>query len=307
MIIFERDSYLLLLLFIPVLICLYVLFLRWRKLRLELFDRPQLVKKLIIGFNPKLDGLRFLLRLSAIALLIFAGGDLGLWRDQHEPKNSRRHDFIFAVDVSNSMLVEDILPNRLERSKKIMHEITDAMGEAAIGLVIFGGKAYTYLPVTDDIGPVHRAINELDVALVDRQGTSLKDALVVAAQSFVDGQANERTICVISDGESHGRNFKKTADSIKKAGINIISVAVGTPAGGKIILSGLDQKKIAKKNVSGEDIISKLNRRNLLSVAGSKASLFTATDDNFPVGKFLERVNRSRAGRPVPGYSLYKE
>ena len=304
--IFANGNYLFLLFVIPILIGFYIWFFRWLKSSLALFNHPQQAKKLFNGFNIKLNSLKFFLCLCAVTLLIFAIANPQFKQHQIKPFSQGKNNFIFAIDVSNSMLVEDILPNRLEMSKKILHQIVNASNGYSIGLVIFASKAYTYLPITDDLNAINRAIDELDVSLVDRQGTSFREALLVAASSFVDDQANMKTICIISDGESHLNDFKIIADSIRKTGTKLMSIVVGTPLGGEIPIVGSNQVRKQKRNAKGDVIISKASTAGLKIIVGSKKNIFTVTEDAFPAVEFLEISNKQSDDEPAVVNGLYQ-
>lgn len=174
-----------------------------------------------------------LLRLLALGCLVLALAT----PQMHSEQTSRQAPalgspkIVFVVDVSNSMLATDVLPDRLSQAKRVVAEAVRNLSGEQVSLVVFAGNALLYMPLTTDYKVIERACSALSPSLVAHQGTSLAEALELAGQVLGANTGQARIMCVLSDGESHRSGYIPLADSLQQAGITVVSIGVGTAAG----------------------------------------------------------------------------
>ncbi|MEO6583136.1 MAG: VWA domain-containing protein [Ferruginibacter sp.] len=273
----EHIEFLLVLAAVPLFILLYVLALaRKRKMARKLGD-PQLVKQLTRYYHPGKFALKFLLIIIAFTALAFAFANV---RSADESEDVKRNgiDVMVALDVSNSMLAQDISPTRLDRAKQVIGRVIDKLGNDRIGLVIFAGKAYLQMPLTADHGAAKLYLSSTTTASVPTQGTVIGDALKMCYLSFNNQDKKYKTVLLFSDGEDHDEGAIDLAKKMAADGVVIHTVGVGSPGGASIPdaeTGGL------KMDVNGNVVVTKLNETTLQKIATASRGqyqLFTNTD-----------------------------
>lgn len=223
--------------------------------------------------------LRLALRLLALAALVLAlAAPQRAAPAPARPPGATR--LVFVVDVSRSMLATDVLPDRLSLAQKVVAEVARGLHGQEAALVVFAGNAQLYTPLTTDYESLARACATLSPALVPRQGTSLAAALSLAAQVFGGPAAGQgRAICVLSDGESHAPGYDVLADSLRKAGIQLFAVGIGTPAGGTLLVPGRPGEPPApKRDRDGQPVHSRLREDNLQRLVPGQPGRYIGLD-----------------------------
>lgn len=199
-----------------------------------------------------------------IVLLAFAGITLGAMNIQKPGKTEDIYrkgvDIMFVLDVSKSMLAEDIKPSRLERAKQLLSLLIPKLENDRIGLVLFAGRAYMQMPLTTDHGAAKMYIQDASPNAVPTQGTVIAEALNMANSSFNSKEQKYKAIVLISDGEDHDADAEKVAKELAKNGVMINTVGIGSPDGAPIIDPAT---KELKKDAEGQTVISKLNEAEL--------------------------------------------
>jgi Ca-activated chloride channel family protein len=173
---------------------------------------------------------------------------------------------MIALDVSNSMLAEDIRPSRLERAKQAISKLIDRLDGDRIGIIVFAGKAYNQLPITTDYGAAKMFLSAINTNIVPVQGTAIADAVEMATGSFGQSTHN-KAIIVISDGEDHQGDVLEKTEAAAKKGIIVYSVGIGTPEGGPIPVYNGDNRTGYKKDRDGTTIITRLDDSLLQRIA----------------------------------------
>ncbi|TDH26236.1 VWA domain-containing protein [Segetibacter sp. 3557_3] len=266
-------------LFLLVPLCLLFFYvLRWKnKMRNRIGDED-LVKQLTRNYSPRHFSLKFYARTAAILLCIIAAANLRSPQPANE--GSRRGiDLMVAVDVSNSMLAQDVKPNRLERAKQVLNKIIEKLGDNRLGLVVFAGHAYLQMPLTPDLSAAKMYISNLSPALVPLQGTKLSDALRICDASLDTKEKKYKAVLLISDGEDHDEKATEVINLMKENGIVIYTIGIGSPEGAPLYDPGSND---FKKDVSGNVVISKLNEKVLQDIAtqtGGSYQLFNNADE----------------------------
>ena len=280
---FEHIEFLIAFVFLFLIIGFYYSLLRWKKKSTKRIGDPQLVNELIKDYSPKKFRFKFLLFSIAFALSILAVAGLRT-PDGSQMVKRKGTDIVIALDVSKSMLAEDIKPNRLERAKQLISRIIDNSADNRIGLVIFAGRAYLQMPLTLDHGAAKMYLSAASPDNIPTQGTVISAALQMSAAAFNPKDKTFKSIVLISDGEDHDEEALKVAKSIMQQGIVINTVGIGSPGGAPII----DEKTGEyKKDMQGQTVITKLNEEELSNIAKAGNGLYQLYTNSDEVAKKL--------------------
>lgn len=260
---FQYIEYLFALAAIPVLIALYLLVLNWKKRTIKKIGDERLVKQMIKNYSPQRFALKFVLIVTAFASGAFALANLRL--PQGSQKVSRNGiDVMIALDVSKSMLAQDIKPTRLERAKQAISKLIDKLSNDRIGIVVFAGKAYLQMPLTGDHGAAKMYLNSATTDIVPTQGTVISEALKMCYSSFNSKEKKYKSVIVISDGEDHDEEATKVASQMAAEGVIINTIGIGSPEGATIVDVATNE---TKKDAEGNTVITKLNEPELMAIA----------------------------------------
>jgi len=176
-------------------------------------------------------------------------------------------DIVFAVDVSKSMLAEDIAPNRLEKAKQLVTQIINNLANDRVGIIAYAGKAFPQLPITTDYASAKMFLNNMNTDMLSSQGTAINEAIKLATTYFDDEEQTNRVLIIISDGEDHSEAAIDVAEEANEEGIRIFTIGVGDVKGGPIPLKRNGVVVSYKKDNQGETVITKLNEDTLIGIA----------------------------------------
>lgn len=178
-------------------------------------------------------------------------------------------DVVFAVDVSKSMLAEDIAPNRLEKSKQLVTQIINSLASDRVGIIAYAGSAFPQLPITTDYSAAKMFLQSMNTDMVSSQGTAINEAIELATTYYNDEDQTNRVLFIISDGEDHQGEINDIAEEAAQQGIRIFTIGVGTAKGGPIPerRNGIIQNY--KKDNDGETVITRLNEETLREIASA--------------------------------------
>jgi Ca-activated chloride channel family protein len=176
-------------------------------------------------------------------------------------------DIVFAMDVSKSMLAEDIAPSRLEKSKQIVSQIINQLGSDRIGIVAYAGSAFPVLPITTDYSVAKMFLQSMNTEMVSSQGTSLDEAIKLSATYFDDKSKTSKLLILISDGEDHSEGAQAAAEEANKQGMRIITIGLGTEKGGTIPLKKNGIVESYQRDNNDQVVVTKLNRASLEAIA----------------------------------------
>ncbi len=301
---FANTEYLWYLFVLPVYIFLLVYMRMRRRRRAELFASSVLSSQLM----PMVSVGRFWWRgvLLGMGLLFLV---LGLARPQFGLKQATQRrsgiELMVVLDVSRSMLAEDVRPNRLERAKLEISQLVRNLKDDRIGLILFAGRAYVQLPITSDYASSLMYISQVSCDMVSEPGTQLGEALDLAMKSFSPQTDVGRAIVVISDGENHEGNPLQRAEEAANLGVRIYTVGIGSPEGAPIP----DAQGGMKKDRDGNVVISKLDEVTLSQIAGKTGGIYmraaTVQSGLKPIMDDLDRLQRAELEQVV--YSSYDE
>ncbi|NOU37788.1 MAG: VWA domain-containing protein [Ferruginibacter sp.] len=222
-----------------------------------------LVKELTKSYNKKSFPKKFILKFIALALLLFSIANL---RTKTGTQNVNRKgiDVMIALDVSKSMLAEDVKPNRLERAKNLLAKLIDKLDNDRIGIVVFAGKAYIQMPLTADHSAAKMYLSAATPQTIPTQGTVISDALNMCNTAFNNNEKKYKSVILISDGEDHDENALKISEKMANEGVVINTIGIGSVEG-SIILDEFTKQE--KKDNNGNTIITKLNEKILADIA----------------------------------------
>lgn len=268
---FEHISFLFGLALLPFLVVVFLMLRQWKKKTSKKIGDPRLVKELVKNYSPLKFAIKFVLGLLALALVITGAANLQK-PGKSDNLNRKGVDVMIALDVSNSMLAEDVKPNRLERAKQLVNKLMDKMPNDRIGLVLFAGRAYMQMPLTNDHIAAKMYVQTAGPEVVPTQGTVIAEALRVATAGFNSKERKYKTIVLISDGEDHDPEAIKLAQSLSQMGVMINTIGVGSPDGIQLIDPSTRE---IRKDAQGNTIITKLNEAELRQLASDTKGVYT--------------------------------
>jgi Ca-activated chloride channel family protein len=263
----DEKIYFYLFLIIPVMIVIFVALQIWKKRTQRKFADLTLLKRITPNSSNFKSTLKLIILLFGLSFLI-----IGLVNPKIGTKleTVKREgvDIVFALDVSKSMLAEDIAPNRLEKAKRLVSEIINQLGSDRIGIIAYAGQAFPQLPITTDYGAAKMFLQSMNTDMLSSQGTAINEAINLATTYYDDEQQTNRILFIISDGEDHSEGI--TIDAVDKAveeGIRIFTVGVGQAKGAPIPIKRNGVVQSLKKDAQGEVVITKLNEEILKEIA----------------------------------------
>jgi len=282
---FAHPEYLFLFLFVPLLVGIFIYTSILKKRNIKLFGTPELLAQLMPNVSYIRPQLKFYLQLSAVTLLIII-----LAQPQFGTKveNVKRQgiEVMIALDVSNSMLAQDIQPSRLDKSKQLLSKLVDGLSNDKIGLVVFAGDAYTQLPITVDYVSAKMFLSSISPQLVPRQGTAIGSAIDLAIKSFGTKSAAGRAIIVITDGENHEDDAIGAAKLAAENGIVVHVIGMGKIDGAPIPVAGTMS---FWKDKDGNVVVSKLNEEMCKSIAAAGKGTYVRADNSNSAFKIINK------------------
>lgn len=267
---FEHINYLTGLFALIVLGGLFAFALFWKKRTVKKIGDPLLVKELIRKYSPFNFFFKFLLVVVCLIAIIFGAANLQM--PGAEAAVSRKGiDVMIAMDVSRSMLADDIKPNRLERARQLIYKLIEKFPDDRIGLVVFAGHAYLQMPLTTDHAAARMYVQQANPGIVAAQGTVISEALRVSTKAFNSKDRKFKSIILITDGEDHDEQAIPLAQQIAGEGVMVNTVGIGSPEGSPILDTSTHD---FKKDASGNTVISKLNETELQALAGATNGIY---------------------------------
>ena len=264
----DEKKYLYLLFILPLIVLVFLANLYWKKKKKREFGDLEMVKKL----SPESSVFKPVLKL-VVLLLAFLGLIIALVNPKigtkMETVKREGIDIVFAMDVSKSMLAEDVAPNRLDKSKQIVSQIINQLGSDRIGIVAYAGSAFPVLPITSDYSVAKMFLQSMNTEMVSSQGTSLDDAIRLAITYFDEKSKTSKLLVLISDGEDHSDDAQAAAEEANKAGLKIITISIGTEKGATIPLKRNGVVESFQKDNNNEIVITKMNKESLEAIANA--------------------------------------
>lgn len=301
---FENPQYLVLLLAIPVLFIIWLVSNRLRKKRIQRFGELTLVRQLMPDVSAQRPVVKFVLLMTAIALIVVM-----LARPQMGSKvsNEERNgiETIICMDISNSMLAEDVAPSRLDKAKMMVENLVDKFTNDKIGLIVFAGDAFVQLPITSDYVSAKMFLQNINPSLIATQGTDIGRAINLATSSFTQQKGVGRAIILITDGENHEGGAVEAAEAAKKKGINVFIMGIGSTKGAPIPLGDGDYLK----DNTGNTVMTAVNETMCREVAKAGSGTYIHVDNtNDAQDKLDGELSKLQKGKTESVvYSEYNE
>jgi len=282
---FAHPEYLSLLLLIPVLIGVFVYTTIQKRRRIKQFGNPDLLAELMPNVSVVRPQVKFYIQLIAIILVIIvlAQPQFGT---KMEKEKRQGIEVMIALDVSNSMMAQDIQPNRLEKAKQVLSKLVDDMTNDKVGLVVFAGDAYTQLPITVDYVSAKMFLSSISPKLVPRQGTAIGSAIDLCIKSFGEKSEAGRTIILITDGENHEDDAVGAAKLALNNGIVLNVIGMGKPDGAPIPVEGTMS---FWKDKDGNVVVSKLNEEMCKNIAIAGGGSYVRADNTNAAYKIISK------------------
>ncbi|MBZ0326554.1 MAG: VWA domain-containing protein [Altibacter sp.] len=262
----EASIYFYLLAAIPVVVLLFLLVTVWKRRTQKRFADAPLLKKLSPNKSTFKPVLKVLVVCLALACLSFAlvNPKIGT---KLETVKREGVDVVFALDVSKSMLAEDIAPNRLEKSKQLITQIINSLAGDRIGIIGYAGSAFPQVPITTDFSSAKLFLTGMNTDMVSSQGTAINEAIQLAQTFYNDEEQTNRVLFIISDGEDHEGNVREITEEAASQGIRIFTIGVGTIEGGPIPIKQDGTLQYYKRDENNQQVITRLGEATLQEIA----------------------------------------
>ena len=267
------------------LIGAYWAYTRKKRRELELFGDAELMEALMPNASRKRPTLKFSIVMLALALLIIAAARPQFGQSERTEKR-QGIEAIVALDISNSMLAEDVAPNRLDRAKQMLSKLMDNMVNDKVGLVVFAGDAFVQLPITCDYVSAKMFLNSIKPDLIKTQGTAIGAALSTSIRCFGELSEASRAIILITDGENHEDDAVAVAKRAKEEGIQVLVVGIGKPEGSPIPVPGTNN---FMKDRQGNVVVSKLNEDMCREIAQAGGGIYVHCDNTNTATRAIQK------------------
>jgi Ca-activated chloride channel family protein len=273
---FEEPAYLWILLLLPFLIAFYVYSNYRRRKAIRIYGDPALMEQLMPGVSRYRPGIKFWLLFVAVGMFALLLGRPQFGSKLETTKRQGVEDNI-TLDISNSMLAEDIQPNRLERAKRLVSRLVDDLEDDKMGLIVFAGDAFTQLPITNDFISAKMFLESISPSLITKQGTAIGAAISLATRSFTQQEGVGRSIIMITDGENHEGKAAEAAKAAADKGIQVNVLGIGSPDGSPI---PTEDGKDYRKDREGNVVVTRLNEAMCQEIAKTGSGIYIRVDNS---------------------------
>ena len=288
---FEHPEFLYGLFLLPVLLVFFWLAGKKRKKALEKLGELSVIEPLMPSLSytrPKTKNF-FLILAFGFLCLALANPQIG---SKLETVKRKGVEIMIAIDVSNSMLAEDIKPNRLERAKRAISQLVKKLHNDKIGLIVFAGDAYIQLPITTDYAAARMFLESVNTNIVPVQGTAIGKAIEIATESFTSDQTKNKALIIITDGENHEDDAVEMASTAAENGIIVHTIGMGSPQGSPIPVYNRNGQQDFRKDNAGNVVVTKLNEAMLQNISASGNGLYVrANNAQTGLEELYEKIN----------------
>lgn len=302
---FANPNALYLYILLVVIVGIYLVASRRRKRELDRYGSSELLAALMPEVSPLRPALKFWLTFVALCfmVLVLARPQFG---SKMETIKRQGVETVIALDISNSMLAEDVAPSRLEKSKNVVSKLVDSFTDDKIGLIVFAGEAYIQLPITNDFISAKMFLESIDPSLIERQGTNIKAAIDMATRSFIPREGVGKAIIIITDGENHEGGAKEAAKAAAEKGMMVFVMGVGSPEGAPIPAG---RSNDFRRDKEGNVVITKLGEQMCQEIAAAGNGVYIRIDNTNNAQKLLQKEidKLAKADMETTTYSDYNE
>lgn len=287
---FEHMEYLWALTAIPLMIVIYIVVMTIKKRRLQKLGDFSLLLNMMPDVSITKQTVKFVFYSIALFFLILGIANLQTGSKMQEVKREGA-DIMVCLDVSNSMLAEDLKPNRLERAKLAIEKMIDKLEGDRLGIIVFAGEAYTQLPITTDYSSAKLFLNAIGPNMIPTQGTDISTAIDKAVESFGTDLGKNKAIVIITDGEDHEEEAIKKAEEAGNKDITIHTIGIGSDAGVPIPMYNNGIPAGYKKDKDGNTVVTRLNEKLLQDIAGAANGVYVkASNADVGLGAVLDKI-----------------
>lgn len=302
---FEEPTYLYLLLLLPLLAALFLYSNYRRRRAIKKFGNPELMAQLMPDASKYRPDVKFWIVFVAIGLfaVLLARPQFG---SRLETVKRQGIEVIIALDISNSMLAEDVQPSRLQKAKRLVSQLVDKMENDKVGMIVFAGDAFTQLPITSDYISAKMFLETIDPSLISKQGTALGAAINLSTRSFTPMEGVGRTVILITDGENHEDGALEAAKAAVEKGIQINVLGVGMPEGAPIPIPGSNDYR---RDREGNVVVTKLNEQMCQEIAQVGQGIYMRVDNsNAAQNAITKEINKlAKADVETQVYTEFNE
>ena len=302
---FEEPTYLYLLLLLPFLAAFYLYSNYRRRKAIRKFGDPVLMAQLMPDVSKYRPDVKFWLVFAAIGLfaVLLARPQFG---SKLETVKRQGVEVMIALDISNSMLAQDVQPSRLEKAKRLVAQLVDKMENDKVGMIVFAGDAFTQLPITSDYISAKMFLESINPSLISKQGTAIGAAINLATRSFTPQEGVGRAVIVITDGENHEGGAVEAAKAAAEKGIQVSVLGVGMPDGAPIPVEGTND---FRRDRDGNVVVTRLNEQMCQEIAQAGDGIYVRVDNSNAAQKVIaQEVNKmAKADVETQVYTEFNE
>lgn len=280
---FGEPFYLYLLILLPFLVVFYLYSNYRRRKKIRQYGDPELLEQLMPDVSKYRPDVKFWLMFAALTMVIFmlARPQFG---SKMETVKRQGVEIVVALDISNSMLAQDVTPCRLEKSKKLISRLVETFNNDKVAMIVFAGEAFTQLPITSDYISAKMFLETINPSLITTQGTDVRGAIDLAMKSFTPNEGVGRAIVLITDGENHEGGAIEAAEEAAKKGIRVFVLGVGSPDGSPIPVEGTND---FRRDKEGNVIVTRLNEQMCQEIAKAGNGMYVRVDNTNRAEKAL--------------------
>lgn len=302
---FEEPTYLYLLLLLPFLAAFYLYSNYRRRKAIRKFGDPVLMAQLMPDVSKYRPDVKFWLVFAAIGLfaVLLARPQFG---SKLETVKRQGVEVMIALDISNSMLAQDVQPSRLEKAKRLVAQLVDKMENDKVGMIVFAGDAFTQLPITSDYISAKMFLESINPSLISKQGTAIGAAINLATRSFTPQERVGRAVIVITDGENHEGGAVEAAKAAAEKGIQVSVLGVGMPDGAPIPVEGTND---FRRDRDGNVVVTRLNEQMCQEIAQAGDGIYVRVDNSNAAQKVIaQEINKmAKADVETQVYTEFNE
>ena len=302
---FEEPTYLYLLLLLPFLAAFYLYSNYRRRKAIRKFGDPVLMAQLMPDVSKYRPDVKFWLVFAAIGLfaVLLARPKFG---SKLETVKRQGVEVMIALDISNSMLAQDVQPSRLEKAKRLVAQLVDKMENDKVGMIVFAGDAFTQLPITSDYISAKMFLESINPSLISKQGTAIGAAINLATRSFTPQEGVGRAVIVITDGENHEGGAVEAAKAAAEKGIQVSVLGVGMPDGAPIPVEGTND---FRRDRDGNVVVTRLNEQMCQEIAQAGDGIYVRVDNSNAAQKVIaQEINKmAKADVETQVYTEFNE
>ena len=302
---FEEPTYLYLLLLLPFLAAFYLYSNYRRRKAIRKFGDPVLMAQLMPDVSKYRPDVKFWLVFAAIGLfaVLLARPQFG---SKLETVKRQGVEVMIALDISNSMLAQDVQPSRLEKAKRLVAQLVDKMENDKVGMIVFAGDAFTQLPITSDYISAKMFLESINPSLISKQGTAIGAAINLATRSFTPQEGVGSAVFVITDGENHEGGAVEAAKAAAEKGIQVSVLGVGMPDGAPIPVEGTND---FRRDRDGNVVVTRLNEQMCQEIAQAGDGIYVRVDNSNAAQKVIaQEINKmAKADVETQVYTEFNE